>query len=69
MADSMKAIIDALTPTRQPLQAVANLVTNGQACGGGQHGEPLQHGNEDGAQISSALEGIASAIKIAEQHR
>ena len=69
MINSMKAIIDALTPTPQPLQAVANHVTNGEACGGGRNGVPLQHGNEDGARISSALEGIASAIKIAEQYR
>jgi hypothetical protein len=68
LTGSMGAIFHALTPTQQPLQVVANHVTDGGACNGGAHGEPLPHGNEDGARISSALANITAATRIAAQH-
>jgi hypothetical protein len=68
MADSMKAIVDALTPTEKPLQEVNRHVTDGGACSGGRSGEPLPHGNEDGGKVSLALQGIATASNIAAQY-
>jgi hypothetical protein len=68
MADSMKAIVDALTPTVKPLQETETAVTSAGACGGGGHGQPMGNGNVYGANISGALAQISAATKIAQQY-
>jgi len=67
LADSMKAIVDTLTPTARPLQEVQGLIT-GLACSGGAHGEAMNGGAEAGGKIAGALSQISAATKIAQQY-
>ena len=65
--DSMKAIVNALSPTTAPLQQVAGRITGAEVCNGGAHGEPLPGGSADGTKISTAVSQISAAAKIAQQ--
>jgi hypothetical protein len=67
LEDSMKAIVDALTPTVPPLQEVQSAVT-GLACGGDGHGVAMNGGSALGTKISGALSQISAATKIAQQY-
>jgi hypothetical protein len=67
LADSMKAIVDALKPTSGPLQEVQSAVT-GLACSGGGHGEAMNGGAAFGLKISGALSQISAAMNIAQQY-
>jgi hypothetical protein len=68
LADSMKAIVDTLTPTAKPLQEVEGQIT-GLACGGGAHGVAMNGGAEAGNKISGALSQISAAMQIAQQYQ
>jgi hypothetical protein len=58
----MNSIYNSVPDSIDKLNKVNSLLTNGEACSGRQHGEPIPHGSET-AQLSTAVMNTADFCK------